>query len=305
MSNNLFSIKNIALALDASPYSIAALDEAVLLAERLDAKLTAICIEDINMINAIQQPYSLTVTPFSKSLKINKDKMINDMMKVQTGAVQKALDYATKNHKIKYELIVKRGIIADEVINAAKNADILILGWAGWKAADFYFASSSFGKHYRFDFPVNKAVKIGSSVCSIIEKLNVPGLVLHNSISDSCSMSVYYDGTKDALKNLYMAEEAFRLLFSYCSTNQEKHAFEVLITEQSLMQDVKQILKQFNLKASVIILDKNKPLEQMALIVKASKTNLLVIHSNSSILKNTKIALREFDAVSTSILITK
>ena len=304
-TQTLFAIKHIALALDASPYSIAALDEAVLLAERLDAELTAICIEDINMINAIQQPYSLTVTPFAKSMKIDNHKMIDDMMKVQTGEARRALEYATKNHKIKYELVIKRGFIAEEVIKASENADIVILGWAGWQAADFYFSNSSFGKHCRFDFPINRAVKIGSSVCSVVSKLKVSGLILHSPISHACSMSVFYDGSDDAKKNLYMAEEAFRLLFSYCKKGSEHTAFEVLITDEAYRKEVRILLAELKIKGSIIVLDKNKPLEQMALIVKASETNLLVISAKSSILNDIRSALKEFDAVSTSILLTR
>ncbi|MBR7158882.1 MAG: universal stress protein [Alphaproteobacteria bacterium] len=305
MSKTLFAIKNIALALDASPYSIAALDEAVLLAERLEANLIAICIEDINMINAIQQPYSLTVTPFAKSMKINTNKMIDDMMKVQTGAVRKALEYATKSHKIKYELVIRRGIIVDEVIKASENADILILGWAGWKAADYYFAGTSCSKHGRFDFPVNRAVNIGSSVCSILNKLEVPALVLHNPISESCAMSVYYDGSEEAKKNLHMAEEAFRLLFAYCTKNDERTAFEVLITDESLRAEVMQKLSELNIKGSIIVLDKTKPLEQMALIIKASNTTLLVISANSPVLTDIHESLQKFNATSASILLTR
>ena len=69
MSKTLFAIKNIALALDASPYSIAALDEAVLLAERLEANLIAICILHLHIFSTnilYQTAYNVKLTKVKK-----------------------------------------------------------------------------------------------------------------------------------------------------------------------------------------------------------------------------------------------
>ena len=295
-------IKTISLALDASPYSIAALDEAVEVAYRLGAKLNAICVEDINMIRAASVPYAVTVSPYSIGAKM-QPKLMDSLIKVQTKAAARALEYATKNKKVSCALTIKRGIIEKEVISEAGKSDILVLGWAGWQAADFYFSNHPATGQSRFNFPVSRIVKMGTSVRSIIKNVSVPTLILHGRISDACMLGVFFDKSRASEENLSYSLRIFDHLFSYCKKGKDFSGIEVFITDKSLGTKANNLLKlRPDIKSKVTVLMANDIHSSLLSHIKDKEINLLSLSKSSSLV--TTDNLRIFDRVASSLLIT-
>lgn len=307
-------IKKIAIALDASPYSIAALDEAVLLAEYLNAEVKVLCVEDINMIRAAEQPYSVSISPFNYSNKIATN-MVSNLMRVQTNSARNALIYSVRGKKVKSSFEVKRGQIAEEVLKHSSLSDILVMGWAGWQASTSYFKGQTAKKQKRFAFPTSRMVKMGSSVSSVFYRSKIPCLVLRGAISDACFMSIFYDGSAEAKRNLSVAVNFFNLFLVYCKPSKDKVFLEVLITDNeqknyvaTQIDALKQTLRaeeiELEQKTEITLLDRSNLLASIVLAVSGKRTNLFAISGQSIIFNTNKEAIKIFNYMTSSLLVT-
>lgn len=126
-----FVVRRILVALDVSKHSLAALDAAVDLAARMEAELLGIFVEDLNLLRvaglrgARQIRYPSATTEALDLAAMERD------LRVRAEQARKALSAVAERAQVPWSFRVVRGQVASEVLAAALEADLLILGKAG------------------------------------------------------------------------------------------------------------------------------------------------------------------------------
>ncbi len=125
-------IRRILVAIDASTQSLAALEIAAQLAADLGAELAGLYVEDINLIRLAALPAVLEIGGASaRSRRLDEHRMSRQLRSQAARAAQAMAEVAGRS-KVRWSFTVARGSIETELLQAATETDLLILGRAGW-----------------------------------------------------------------------------------------------------------------------------------------------------------------------------
>ena len=125
-------IRRIVVAIDASKHSLAGLEAAVDLARQLDADLTGLFIEDINLLRLAEIPNSYQVGRLSLARKRLSQEEVRRQLSTQRSWAYEALESLCHGHGLRWSFQVERGSILAELTRATDEADLTILGKSGW-----------------------------------------------------------------------------------------------------------------------------------------------------------------------------
>lgn len=126
------SIARILVALDASPHSRAALAAAVELSAALGAELVGIYVEDISLLRMAQLRVSVEVGSASGRVRRVDERRVSYALRSQAERARKALQRTARIWGVRWSFEVLRGAIARQLLEAAVDADLVILGRVGW-----------------------------------------------------------------------------------------------------------------------------------------------------------------------------
>jgi nucleotide-binding universal stress UspA family protein len=129
MKSNL--IRHIAVALDCSPHSIASLTAAAELARRMHADLRGIFVEDINLLRMAELPCSHEIRIYNADPEKIELLQLERSLRLQAKEAQNALQRIAGELMVEHSFKVYRGLVPAEVILAAHEADLLVLGRSG------------------------------------------------------------------------------------------------------------------------------------------------------------------------------
>ncbi|MFQ5943061.1 MAG: universal stress protein [Anaerolineales bacterium] len=125
-------IRRILVALDASPQSLAALEAAAELAAGLGAELVGVYVEDINLIRLAALPAVLEIGAASaRSRHLDERRMTSQLRNQATRAAQ-AIAAVAGRSQVRWSFSVARGSIEAELLEAANEADLVVMGRSGW-----------------------------------------------------------------------------------------------------------------------------------------------------------------------------
>lgn len=124
-------IKQILVALDASPSSMSALENAVNLASRLSAEVVGLFVEDINLLRATQIPFTREISLFSSGFKRLESSDLERQLRAQANGVRRIMEKITGAKNVPTHFRVSRGSVVEEILDASKDADLLVLGKIG------------------------------------------------------------------------------------------------------------------------------------------------------------------------------
>jgi nucleotide-binding universal stress UspA family protein len=125
--------RRILVALDASRTSLDALRAAAALAARLGAELTGLFVEDENLLRLAGLPVARQLSVHGGTGRPVAD--IEGELRALAARAREAVAAAAAPHRISWSFRVARGQVAVEVVSAAGEADLLVLGWAGHRVA--------------------------------------------------------------------------------------------------------------------------------------------------------------------------
>lgn len=121
-------LRRIVLGLDASAGSLAALELATRLAARATAELTALFVEDVNLLRAAALPGAPHLTLPAGAARPLDAPTLESHLRALAFQARRALEQATTSRRLRTRFRVVRGSVASEVLAASLDCDLLILG---------------------------------------------------------------------------------------------------------------------------------------------------------------------------------
>jgi nucleotide-binding universal stress UspA family protein len=176
-------IQRILVAVDASPPSFEALEAAAELASMLGAELLTVYVEDINLLRLAESPFAIEIGMSSGTLRRLDTQLMKRQLRAQANRVRRRVDRLTDRWEIRTSFKVARGVIDAELIAAASEADLVILGRMGWSGS----------RH------------LGSTAQAMASQEERPALIHAPRVKLQPRILVLYDGSQSAQKALTMA----------------------------------------------------------------------------------------------------
>lgn len=181
-------IRRILVALDASPPSLAALRAAAELAARLDAELVGLFVEDITLLRLAELPFARETSLLTRSSQEFNREHIEQHLRSRARQARRALQALANRQHLRWSFRVAKGIIARELLNAAEEYDLIILGKSGW----------------------SRRRRLGSTARVLISEAPHQAMILQQGAHLGLPIGVIYDGSSLSRKAL---SEAVHLLF--------------------------------------------------------------------------------------------
>jgi len=178
-------IRRILVALDASPPSLAALEAAVELAGRFRAELLGLFVEDVNLLRLAELPFAQEIGFFSATRRKLDTQRIERQFRGQAARIRRVLELIAERMQVNWSFRVARGVIASELLTAASEVDLIILGRGGWS--------------------LTQRRQLGSTARAILSETPCLALILQQGTCLELPMLVVYDGSPLAQKALATA----------------------------------------------------------------------------------------------------
>lgn len=182
-SKDSMEIQRILVALDASPQSLVALDIAAEIASKFQAELIGIYVEDINLVRLANLPFSREIGRFSAISRPFDSSQLQNLMHAHARLVQRRLAFAARRTNLRWSMQVTRGSISDELLAAAQESDLIILGKTGW----------------------SRRLEPGSTAQSILTRTNRQTMILSRKFQPGSPILVVFESTQTSRNALIAA----------------------------------------------------------------------------------------------------
>lgn len=126
-----FDVRRIAVAIDSSAHATAALEAAAALAAQLHAELEGIFVRDIALTRLAALPVGREIQFLTGRGRDFTADALDAQNREQEVSARRAIATAAAHARVAHAFRVAHGHVAVEVISAAGNADLLILGIGG------------------------------------------------------------------------------------------------------------------------------------------------------------------------------
>jgi nucleotide-binding universal stress UspA family protein len=120
-------IRRILVAVDSCSHDPAALESVVDLASRLEAELSGLFVEDINLLRSAALSFVRQVSLPTAVEEQFDATSIERQLRVRALRAEKCLATAAERKKVKWSFRTVRGRASDEVVSAAEDADLLVV----------------------------------------------------------------------------------------------------------------------------------------------------------------------------------
>lgn len=261
------NVERILVALDSSPSSLAALDAAAELATGFRAELLGLFVEDINLLRLAELSFTQEVGLFSARSRRLEIRHVERQFRSQASEARRALERIAERTQLDCTFRVARGMIVSELLTAASEADMIILGKTGWS-------------------PVSRR-RLGSTARSITAQGTQLTLVLQHGVRLAQPVLAIYDGTPTAKKALLAAaqlipEKTGPLSVLVLAAESER--------AESLQAEASRLLSQQNRKGRYLWQQQTNA-NRLAQLVEAEGYNVLVIPNAGTLEQDTLLAL--------------
>jgi nucleotide-binding universal stress UspA family protein len=125
-------IRRILVAVDASPHSLTALRAAAQMATGLGAELVGVFVEDIHLIRISELPLAREYSVFSATPRQMDRSQIEQQLRTLARRARREMEVIARQSRLRWSFQVVRGIITSELLAAASESDLIIVGKAGW-----------------------------------------------------------------------------------------------------------------------------------------------------------------------------
>jgi nucleotide-binding universal stress UspA family protein len=178
-------IRRILVALDASPYSQAALDAAVNVAALLNAELFGMFVEDINLLRVAQLPFVREVSyPVAEMREIDEEKMERHWQRLANEARRQLIESANQK-KVSWSFGIERGSVTDRLLAASMDMDLLAIG--------------------RLGRSLSRQMRLGSTARNVLKEGKRSLLLMQTNVDLDLPVLVIYDGSEISRRALGVA----------------------------------------------------------------------------------------------------
>lgn len=125
-------IQRILVAIDGSPHSLAALKLAADVASKIEAELIGVYVEDVNLLRLAELPISREVGFYSARVREVDIQRIKRQLRGQARRAEQALALIAESVEVRWSFQIARGFIPAEILAAATDSDLVIVGKSGW-----------------------------------------------------------------------------------------------------------------------------------------------------------------------------
>jgi nucleotide-binding universal stress UspA family protein len=187
MSEVTTKLQNILLPVDVSRDSLTALDIAFDLAAALGGEVTGLFIEDVKLLAAGSLPFAREVGSLSGISQPIGTSDIQNRFRAVAGKARDAVAKAGHRRKVRTSFRVTQGDVASEILTAATDADLLVLGKAGWSVGAFR--------------------KPGNTCLTILSQSRIPVLIVEEGVSLTPLILAVHDNSDAGRRALDFARE--------------------------------------------------------------------------------------------------
>jgi nucleotide-binding universal stress UspA family protein len=177
--------RTILVAVDSSPGSLAALRTAADLASRLESELVGLYVEDVDLVRLSGYTFIREVSFYSGTFYEVSQSRTELMLHSQANTVRRALADLRRHESIRTRFLTARGKIATEILQAAEDANLLVLGKTGW----------------------SRGRKLGSTAQMVVALARQNTLILPEEARFMPPLAVIFNGEPASTDALEFAEE--------------------------------------------------------------------------------------------------
>ncbi len=183
-------VRRILVALDASPHSQAALRAAAELAAELKAELLGVFVEDINLLRLAALPGAEEVVSALGRARALDPVRLERALRLQAAELRRALESVAAETHVRWAFRVTRGRVVNELLSAAHEADMLVLGRIGRSLA--------------------RRTALGATAQAVAATASRTVVFIEHGVRLGQPVVVLFDGTDTALRALATAARLAR-----------------------------------------------------------------------------------------------
>jgi nucleotide-binding universal stress UspA family protein len=186
MSTERTSIGRILVALDASKQSQAALEAAAAMAERMQAEVEGLFIEDIDLLHLAELPFTNEIGFTSRSRRLLDSNIMTRALRARASLARKSFEDIARKHKLVSSFRVARGKVLAELLAATEQVDLIAVGTTGHK--------------------IGRGDKPGTTYAGVVESCRCSVLLLQEHITPGRSVITVFDGSDASARSLERAQ---------------------------------------------------------------------------------------------------
>lgn len=179
-------IRRILIALDASTNSQAALEAAVNLAEMLRSEVLGLFVEDINLFRLAELPFVREIRFAERDTRRLEQEALLRRLHARAALLRRELEEMAAERKLTHSFRVIRGPVNRELLAAALETDMVVLG--------------------RLGHAVGRHAHLGSTAQAIVNQATSAVLLVKTDVEPGPVIALY-DGSENGRRALLLAAE--------------------------------------------------------------------------------------------------
>ncbi|SHF55178.1 Nucleotide-binding universal stress protein, UspA family [Fodinibius roseus] len=260
-ANQPILVREILVAVDSSSHSRAALRAAATLAKLMEANIRGLFVHEEHWSQISNLPSVTSINELTGKAHVLKGKALEQEIDLLKQRLQRQLQQISKENRIPHSWETARGRVDEEILQAARKADLITIGTRG---RSFY-----------------PGERLGSTARAIIRKADKPILVLKKGVDLGRTITTVFDASDES-------QTALRLALSLAQKNESTLSILILEegqdTEGQRNQKLEKMVESASIPVSVTVLE-HPDLPDFLNAVNRQQSGLLVTPKNQSFFK--------------------
>lgn len=260
-NNNDILFRRILVAVDTSAHSQAALKAAVNLAKITKADIHGLFVREEHWKKISRLPSATAINELTGETSSLEEESFEQELKKLQRRLRRQLQYMSLQYKINHSWKTTQGNVTEEILAAARDADLITIGRRGRS------------------FMQQK--KLGSTAKAVIQKADKPVLVLKKGLSLNQRITVVYDATPPS-------QRALKLALALAERNEGRLSILVVSDTQQTPTErdkaIEELVDQSSVPVKITTL-RQPDIGQFIKVLNKEYSGLLVIAKNQQFLQ--------------------